>query len=47
MFKSNVKAVKFWTKLISALEIPVFVEDASTEIQGNVVQTAGMKFTIA
>lgn len=47
MFKSNVKAVKFWTKLISALEIPVFVEDGSTEIQGNVVQTAGMKFTTA
>ncbi|OMF94774.1 GNAT family N-acetyltransferase [Paenibacillus sp. FSL R7-0337] len=47
MFKSNVKAVKFWTKLISALEIPVFVEDAFTEIQGNAVQTAGMKFTTA
>lgn len=47
MFKSNVKAVKFWTKLITALEIPVFLEDGSTEIQGNVVQTAGMKFTIA
>ncbi|WP_238649525.1 GNAT family N-acetyltransferase [Paenibacillus piscarius] len=47
MFKSNVRAVKFWTKLIAALEIPVSVEDGSTEIQGNIVQTAGMKFTVA
>lgn len=47
MFKSNVKAVKFWTKLIAAVEIPVSVEDGVTEVQGNVLQTAGMKFTVA
>lgn len=47
MFKWNVKAVKFWTKLIAALEIPVSTEDGVTEIQGNVVQTMGMKFTVA
>lgn len=46
MFKSNIKAVKFWTKMISALEIPVFVEDGFIEIEGNVVQTTGMKFTV-
>ncbi|MEK5033044.1 GNAT family N-acetyltransferase [Paenibacillus sp. FSL R7-0302] len=47
MFKSNVKAVKFWTKLIAALEIPVSAEDGVTEVQGKVLQTAGMKFTVA
>ncbi|MEK3796059.1 GNAT family N-acetyltransferase [Paenibacillus sp. FSL R7-0204] len=47
MFKLNLKAVKFWTKLISTLEIPVFVEDGSIEIEGNVVQTTSMKFTVS
>lgn len=47
MFKSNGRAVKFWTKLIAALQIPVSVEDGVTEIQGNVVQTMGMKFTVS
>lgn len=47
MFKSNLKAVKFWTKLISALEISVSVEDGTVEIGGNVLQTSGMKFTVA
>nr|WP_154985737.1 GNAT family N-acetyltransferase [Paenibacillus xylanexedens] len=47
MFKSNLKAVKFWTKLISTLEIPVSVEDGLVEIGGNVLQTCGMKFTVS
>ncbi|MGO4532278.1 GNAT family N-acetyltransferase [Paenibacillus sp. 2TAF8] len=47
MFKSNLKAVKFWTKLISALEISVSVEDSFVEIGGNILQTSGMKFTVA
>ena len=47
MFKLNLKAVKFWTKLISTLEISAIVEDGFTEIAGNVVQTTGMKFTVS
>lgn len=47
MFKSNMKAVKFWTKLISTLDVSVFVEDSFIEIQGNVLQTTGMKFTVS
>ncbi|MCM3132721.1 GNAT family N-acetyltransferase [Paenibacillus polysaccharolyticus] len=47
MFKSNLKAVKFWTKLISTLDVSVSVEDGFIEIQGNVVQTTGMKFTVS
>ncbi|MDT0123035.1 GNAT family N-acetyltransferase [Paenibacillus sp. RRE4] len=47
MFKSNMKAVKFWTKLLSTLDVSVSVEDSSIEIQGNVLQTIGMKFTVS
>ncbi|WP_238327757.1 GNAT family N-acetyltransferase [Paenibacillus gorillae] len=47
MFKSNAKAVKFWTKLISSLDLPVVVEEGFTKIQGNVMPTLGMKFTVS
>lgn len=44
MFKSNVKAVKFWTKLIAALEIPVSAEDGVTEVQGKVLNVCCFSF---
>ncbi|NQX71690.1 GNAT family N-acetyltransferase [Paenibacillus alba] len=47
MFKSNVRAVKFWTKMLSSLDIPVVVEEGFIEIKGNVIQTIGMKFTVS
>ncbi|GFN33001.1 hypothetical protein PCURB6_32610 [Paenibacillus curdlanolyticus] len=47
MYKSNIIAVKFWTKLLSTLQTPVLVEDGSFELDGNVVSTTGMKFSVS
>lgn len=47
MFKSNVKAVTFWTNLMSSLNLAIDVEEGLIEIAGSIMPTIGLRFTIS
>lgn len=46
MFKSNAKAVKFWTNLLSSLNIAADVKEGVVEIAGNTLSTMALTFVI-